>query len=421
MKLKKYTKDEYVKYWDNGEDIDIPEYEFNENHVRGVWISNVGNIDTKATTNVEEYKQQILDILDNVASYNMNTIVFQVRPTSDAYYLSKLNPWSKYITGVEGQDPGFDVLEFVVDEGKKRGIKVHAWMNPYRVSTEAVDTENKSVKDAILEYVNKLDDLNFAKRHPEHVIVDGTNKLVLAPSHPEVIEFVTKSIMEVAENYDVEAVHIDDYFYPYAKIPEELEYDDYLKYRENSNQSLGDFRRMNVDKMIESVHKELKKLLSNKNKKVEFGISPFAIYRAHSSIVDGGWDKGSYHAPDALQCYDRLYSDVYKWMKEGWIDYVTPQVYWPFERVDVTYHDMVKWWHFIAKETNTKLYIGQAICRMGHDELWLNPEEIANQLKFNCQYDQVTGVIFFTYRDMKSDATDIKKQALAEVKKLWVK
>ena len=419
MKLKKFTKDGYVKYWDTQEEIDIPEYIFRQDDVRGVWISNVGNIDTKATTNIEEYKTQICEILDNVKSYNMNTIVFQVRPLSDAYYPSKLNPWSRYITGEEGRDPGFDVLQYVIEEAAVRGIKVHAWMNPYRVSVKPVDTENKTVQEAILEYVNTLDDLNFAKRHPEHVIADGSNKLILAPSHPEVIEFVTASIMEVATRYDVEAVHIDDYFYPYAKIPEEYEHDDYLKYRESPDQSFDDFRRMNVNKMIESVHNELKKLLSNENKKVDFGISPFAVYRTHSSIIETGWDKGSFHSEEALECYHRLYSDVYKWMKEGWIDYVVPQIYWPFEREDITYHDMVKWWHYIAKETNTKLYIGQGLYKMGKLEVWMNKEEMVNQLKFNSQYDQVTGVVMFTYKDLLKGQNEVKDQALDLIKKLW--
>lgn len=419
MKLKKFTKDGYVKYWDTQEEIDIPEYIFRQDDVRGVWISNVGNIDTKATTNIEEYKTQICEILDNVKSYNMNTIVFQVRPLSDAYYPSKLNPWSRYITGEEGRDPGFDVLQYVIEEAAVRGIKVHAWMNPYRVSVKPVDTENKTVQEAILEYVNTLDDLNFAKRHPEHVIADGSNKLILAPSHPEVIDFVTASIMEVATRYDVEAVHIDDYFYPYAKIPEEYEYDDYLKYRESPDQSFDDFRRMNVNKMIASVHNELKKLLSNENKKVDFGISPFAVYRTHSSIIETGWDKGSFHSEEALECYHRLYSDVYKWMKEGWIDYVVPQIYWPFEREDITYHDMVKWWHYIAKETNTKLYIGQGLYKMGKLEVWMNKEEMVNQLKFNSQYDQVTGVVMFTYKDLLKGQNEVKDQALDLIKKLW--
>lgn len=421
MKLYKYQKDETLKYWDTLEEIDIPEYEFNEKDIRGVWVSNVANIDMPRGLEKEALQEYLRNMIANIASYNMNTIVYQVRPTSDAFYSSKLNPWSRFITGTEGKDPGFDVLQFVIDEAKKYNIRIHAWMNPYRVSTAALNLEEKTLEEALNEYVNTLDDLNFAKRHPEHLIVDGANKVILSPSHPEVIDFVTKTIMEVADNYDVEGVHIDDYFYPYAKIPFEREEKDYLKYRLSEEETFDDWRRRNVDMMIKSIHDALKNSFSKTNRKVLFGISPFAIYRTHSSIKEGGWDKGSYNAEGGLQCYSELYSDVYKWMKENWIDYVVPQVYFPFERIDVTYHDLVKWWDNIAKETNTLLYIGQGLYQMGSNEYWQNPEEIANQLKFNCQYKQVTGVIFFTYKDLVKGQNDIKDKSLDTIKALWNK
>ncbi len=415
MKLNKYNSEEFVRYWHNNEIVELPEYKFKEEDVRGVWVSNVVNIDTPKGLSIPEYKEYLINMIDNMASYKINTMIFQVRPNNDAYYPSKYNPWSRYITGVEGKDPGFDVLAFVIDEAKKRGIKVHAWMNPYRVSSASMDQIGKTKE----EYLNELAELNWARRHPEHTILDGTNKIILAPSHPEVIDFVTKTIMEVVENYDVEGVHIDDYFYPYAKIPQELEQADYEKYRLNENQNFDDFRRMNVDKMIENVHNELKKSFSKSGKKVTFGISPFAIYRTHSSIVEGGWDKGSYNAAGALQCYSELYSDVYKWMEEGWIDYVVPQVYFPFERKDVTYHDLTKWWSERCAETNTTLYIGMGLYQMGSNEVWQNPKEIVNQLAYNCNHENVNGTIFFTYRDLVKGQNPIKDQALDELKKIW--
>ncbi len=419
MKLKRYTP-EYLKYWHNKEEIDLPEYIYREDDVRGCWISNVENIDTPKGVSEAEYKDALIKILDNMQSYNMNTAVFQVRPMNDAYYPSKLNPWSRYITGVEGKNPGFDVLQFFIEEAKKRKIKVHAWMNPYRVNNKDITTLNMTKA----EFLNTLSENNWARLHPEHTILDGTNKIILSPSHPEVIEFVTASIMEVAEKYDVEGVHIDDYFYPYAKISEEAEMEDYLKYRESENQSFDDFRRSNVDKMIKSVHDALKKSLSNKNKKVLFGISPFAVYRTHSSIREDGWDKGSYNAKGALQCYSELYSDVYKWMKEGWIDYVVPQNYFSFERRDVTYHDVAWWWSNLCKETGTILYMGQGIYHMGSTEgfgceTWQNPKEIANQLRFNANFDNIKGTIFFTYRDLVPGKNAIKDQALIDLKEMW--
>ncbi len=421
MKLYKLNTDETIKYYGGTEEIDIPEYTFKEKDVRGVWVSNVANIDTPKGLEKEAYQDYLKKMIENIASYNMNTIIFQVRPASDAYYVSKLNPWSRYITGTEGKNPGFDVLQFVIDEAKKYNIKVHAWMNPYRVSVQALNVENQTVEQAKEEYLNSLDDLNFAKRHPEHTIVDGANKIILCPSHPEVIDFVTKSIIEVAENYDVEGVHIDDYFYPYAKIPFEREEQDFIKYRQNENQNFDDWRRSNVDKMIKNIHNELKKSFSKTGRKVQFGISPFAIYRTHISLKEDGWEKGSFHSPGALQCYSELYSDVYKWMKEKWIDYVVPQVYFSFERVDVNYHDLTKWWNNLAKETDTALYIGQALYQMGSNEVWQNKEEMMNQLKFNCQFDHISGTIFFTYKDLVKGQNDIKDAALDSIKQLWKK
>ncbi len=419
MKLQRHTV-EYIKYWHNKEEIDIPEYVFKENDVRGCWISNVANIDTPNNLEKDDYKKYLIGILETMQSYNMNTAVFQVRPLNDAYYPSDLNPWSRFITGTEGKDPGFNVLEFFINEAKKRNIKVHAWMNPYRVSNVSV-TDGKITKD---EYLSSLDEKNFARKHPEHTILDGTGKIILSPSHKEVIEFVSESILEVARKYDVEGVHIDDYFYPYAKIKEDDERNDYLKYRDSENQSFDDFRRSNVDKMIKMVHDKLKALEHETNKKVEFGISPFAVYRTNSSIRPDGWEKGSYNASSALQCYSELYSDVYKWMKEGWIDYVVPQDYFSFDRKDVSYHDVVWWWSNICNETKTKLYIGQGLYQMGSKEgwaceTWQNKEEIANQLKFNCNFPNVLGTIFFTYRDLVPGQNEIKDAALKDIKKMW--
>ena len=152
MKLKRYTP-EYLKYWHNKEEIDIPEYRYREGDVRGCWISNVVNIDTPKITTVEEYKAHLIGILDNMKSYNMNTAVFQVRPCNDAYYPSNINPWSRFITGVEGQDPGFDVFQFFIDEAKKRNITVHAWINPYRIRN-TTDASSLSISNPAYKYLN---------------------------------------------------------------------------------------------------------------------------------------------------------------------------------------------------------------------------------------------------------------------------
>lgn len=410
MKLNKFNSEELVCYYKSTKPVDLPNYEYNEKYVRGIWVSNVVNIDTPIMKDVDSYKEYLVKMIENIASYNINLMIFQVRPTSDAYYESKLNPWSRFITGTEGKNPGFDVLKFVIEEAKKHNIEVHAWMNPYRVSMKSV-TDGTITKE---EYLNNLDDLNFAKRYPEDTILDGNGKIILKPSSERVVKFVTDTIMEVIENYDVTGVHIDDYFYPYAKVPEAEELADYEA--SGKEKSFDDWRRENVDKLIESVHLAMKKSLSKENRTVHFGISPFAIYRTNSSIKEGGWEKGSYHSAGVTECYTDLYSDIYKWMKEGWIDYVVPQIYWPFERKDVNYHDLTKWWSEIAQETNTILYIGHGLYQMGVNEVWANPLEIDNQLRFNQQYPKVAGSIFFTYKDLVPGQNATKDAAIALMK-----
>lgn len=419
MKLQKYTPS-YVKYRHNNEEIDIPEYKYVEENVRGVWIANVANMDTPICENVDEYKQYLISILDNMKSFNMNTAIFHVRPTNDSYYKSSLNPWSKFITGTEGKDPGFDVLEFFIKEASRRNIRVHAWFNPYRVNTVSVDKLGLT-KD---EYLDTLSENNWARLNKEHTILDGVNKIILRPGHQEVIDFVTKSVIEVAEKYDIDAIHMDDFFYPYDPVKDEDEYDDYIKFRKNEQQTLKEWRLENVDKLIEQIHNELTTLYNKTGKYVEFGISPFPIYRTHKSILDTGWEKGSYHSKGAFQCYEGQYSDIYKWMVNGWIDYVVPQDYFSFERPDVSYHDICWWWANICRETNTKLYIGQAIYHLGekegrYHETWQNPEEINNQLKFNCNFDNIKGTIFFTYKYFIKGDNQILNEGLEKLKKLW--
>ncbi|HHU79890.1 MAG: glycoside hydrolase family 10 protein [Bacilli bacterium] len=417
IKLKKYQSDEFVTYYDSDEVVTLPElYEKRPNDVRGVWVSNVANIDTPIMKEKTEYQEYLQKMMENIASYNINTVVFQVRPANDAYYPSKLNPYSRFITGVEGKDPGFDVLDYVINLAKKYNIKIHAWINPYRVSVRSLTNDNLTVE----EYLATLDDLNFAKRNPHLTIQDSSGKLILRPAAPEVIDFVAQTIMEIVENYDVEAVHIDDYFYPYAKIDEALEQEDYDKYA-LPNESFADFRRRNVDNMIKRIYDDLKEFFVKTGRKVLFGISPFSVYRTNKKYKETGWEKGSRHSGGALECYTDLYSDIYKWMKEGWIDYVVPQAYFPFERKDITYHDIVRWWSEISKTTNTTLYIGQGLYQMGAKDKpeWSSPNEIANQLKYNQNFDNIEGTIFFTYHDLVKSDNEIKNQALETIRDLW--
>ena len=199
MKLNKFNSKELVCYYNSTEPIKLPQFKLDENKTRGIWVSNVANIDTPVMKDVESYKEYLVKMVENIASYNINLMIFQVRPTNDAYYKSKLNPWSRFITGVEGKDPGFDVLEFVINEAKKYGIEVHAWMNPYRIAMKTLEQMGMTKE----EYLDTLAENNYARLHKEDTILDGLGKVILKPASDSVIKFVTDTIMEVVDNYDV--------------------------------------------------------------------------------------------------------------------------------------------------------------------------------------------------------------------------
>lgn len=441
--IKIFGREGNVKYFGTDEDVLIPEkYEEKEEELRGVWVSTVANIDIpkmKLDENgqvteegIKEYKEYLLSIINKVKEYNMNTVVFQVRPVNDALYESEMNPWSNVLTGVEGLYPGFDPFGYFMEEAKKANISVHAWINPYRAGRVDIFSVMKDDKPMTKEeWIETLAPNNFARLHPECTILTKQNKLLLDPANEMVREFVSDAIIEIASKYDVKAVHIDDYFYPYEYIadPDEVE-----KAKAVGFEKISDFRRYNVDLMIELIHNKLAKL----DRKVEFGISPFGIYRTDSKYFaeddkdnEKAWELGSNNAAGCTTNYANLYADVFKWMEKGWIDYVAPQDYFDFEnsKVDeegkvscvVKYADLIKWWSWAAKVTNCKLYIGQAIYRVGGEGTWQNPEEIPNQLKYNNLFENIDGTIFFTYHDFLNN----DKEPLVEMRKIlktmWTK
>jgi len=406
-----------VKYYATDQEVQIDTtYKQKNEEFRGVWVSTVHNIDLPLMTSIDEYKAYLLNVIETTASFNMNKIIFQVRPANDAFYQSKMNPWSRFITGTEGQDPGFDVLEFMIFESKKRGIAVHAWMNPYRVSTAEL-TKINTTKE---QYLETLSEMNFARKHPELTILDGINKVILKPASEVVRQYVVDSIMEVIENYDIEGIHIDDYFYPYAKVPDEFEIEDYNA-QKIDEETFSNWRRRNVDLLIEKLSIAVWTFNNNNHRNISFGISPFALFRTNKKLLETGWEKGSMNNPKILQCYDDLYSDIYKWMEQNWIDYVVPQAYFPFEHEHLPYADIVSWWAERALETNTLLYVGQAFYLVGTNEIWQNPEEITNQLIFNNQISNIKGTIFFTLKNFLPSENPYLTEAQQRLKNCWNK
>jgi len=378
--VKRNIDNEIVCYYNTEKPVEIPT-EFTPKKVKALWVSNVVNIDLPVVVgDGEAYKQAINKLLDTCEEFHINTLYFQVRTTNDAFYKSKLNPYSRFLTGIEGKEPPFDVLAWVIQETKKRGIEFHAWCNPYRVSANGTLSQE--------DYLKTCDPHNFAVRHPELLIQDATGKLILNPARDEVKEFIIYSMVELAMNYDVDGVHFDDYFYPYGGLHNE--HDDTAEYHERINleESLGDFRRRHVNDVIKGVHEALKKM----NPSLQFGVSPFGIWKNKDTDPNG-----SNTSPKCSESFVTQYADTVFWVQEGYVDYIVPQIYWEFGHKIAPFADICDFWVDVCKDTDVKLYIGHGAYRLGSKGDWLNSDELTDQLKYANQFEQVDGNVFFTY------------------------
>lgn len=351
----------------------LPTGEQPKNQLRAVWIATVMNIDWPSQTglSVAEQQQQFITILDKVQQMHMNAVIVQIRPTADAFYPSKLFPWSRYLTGVQGQGPGYDPLAFMIEQAHMRNIQFHAWFNPYRVS---MDTD-----------LSKLAPNNPAILHPDWVVSYG-GKLYFNPGIPAVRQYITTGIMEVVKNYDIDGVHFDDYFYPYPvagqAFPDQATYQQYGAGFSN----LGDWRRNNVNKLVQGVSAAIKQVKPY----VQFGISPFGVWRNQSTDPTGSATRAG------VQDYDDLYADTRTWIKNNWIDYIVPQIYWNIGFPPAAYDVLVAWWSHEVDGTHVQLFTGMAVYKIGQSGAWSNPGEMPNQLALNLKYPEVKGEIFYS-------------------------
>lgn len=420
--LKRYIRDGLVTYFGSDEPVMLPDaYVEKTREVRGVWFTTVGNSDFPKVTSVRESQAFLDGVVATLKSYHMNAVMFHVRPQNDAFYPSLLAPWSRFLTGTEGKDPGYDVFGYFVKACQKEHIDVHAWMNPYRVTSSLAG----QTKD---QYLSSLTEENFARKHPSLVIETERGGLILDPSSREVVSYVSSCAYEIAAKYPVKAIHMDDYFYPYDEIKDPLE----EKKIASSGLSRGDFRRANVTSLIKAIHDKLSLLPRH----VDFGISPFGIYRTNTKFASGAtgdeyWERGSANAAGCCTCYGRLSADVVGWMRDKLIDYVVPQDYFDFDNYTkkddgstvtvVQYADLARWWAGMAKETGCRLYMGLAFYRYAREGNWSNPEEIMNQLKYDQAYPEIKGAVFFTYNSLVRQDTPASKQAQERLRELWTK
>ncbi|TDD59837.1 hypothetical protein E1293_46175, partial [Actinomadura darangshiensis] len=345
--------------------------------VRGMWIASVGNTDwpKEPGASAAEQKKQFTRLLDTAKAMNMNAVFMQIRPNSDAFYDSPYEPWSQWITGTQGKDPGYDVLAFMLKEAHARNLEFHAWFNPYRVSRH--------------DDLKKLSPKSPARKHPDWVRKYGEG-LWYDPGLPQVRDLATKAVMDVVGKYDIDAVHFDDYFYPY---PEEGDFPDDAAYKAyGKGMKRADWRRKNVDTLVQSLSASIHKA----KPWVQFGISPFGVWRNKSSDPGGS-------PTSALQSYDDIYADTRTWIKKGWLDYVTPQLYWTIGDPRADYAKLAAWWARQVQGTGVQLTIGQAAYRVGEDAAWKKPAELSRHLTLNAKYPQISGDVFFSASDIAAN------------------
>ena len=348
-----------------------------EKEMRAAWVSTVYNLDwPKTKNNASKQKQELTQLMDKLKGCGINTIVLQVRPESDALYKSSINPWSKYLTGTQGKDPGYDPLAFAVQEAHKRGMELHAWMNPYRVTSSGTD-------------LNALVSSHPARKNPSWVI-KYNGKMYYDPGNPAVVDYLVKTVKEVVDKYDVDGIHFDDYFYPSSSFPDDASYQVYGKGQDRNN-----WRRENVNTLLKRV-----KAVVNARSGCEFGVSPFGIWRNKSAdCPDGSETSGS-------QSYYNMLADSRTWIRKGYVDYIVPQIYWPIGLKVADYSKLVKWWANEVKGYDVDLYIGQGIYKQGQSSHGGQniAKEIKNQIKINKQYSTVKGSMYFSARDIVNNA-----------------
>lgn len=299
---------------------------------RAAWIQSVNGQFRGMPT--EKLKQNLIGQLNSLQKAGINAIIFQVRPEADALYASRLEPWSRFLTGVQGKAPElyWDPMQFMIDECHKRGMEFHAWINPYRTKT--------TLK-------SELAPNHVYNIHPEWFVTYG-DQLYFDPALPESRRHICMVVSDIVSRYDVDAIHMDDYFYPYPIKGKDFPDDASFARFGGGFSNKGDWRRSNVNVLIKKLHETIREI----KPWVKFGVSPFGIYRNESSDPLGSKTKG-------LQNYDDLYADVLLWAREGWIDYNIPQIYWHIGHPVADYETLVKWW---ARNTeNRPLFIGQSV------------------------------------------------------------
>lgn len=346
---------------------------------RAVWVATVKNIDWPSKPGLSSEKQQaeLIAILDEHQKNNINAIFFQIRPAADALYTKSREPWSAFLSGKQGEAPSpfYDPLDFAIKAAHQRGMELHAWINPYRATTDA---------DSLL-----LSKNHITITHPNWVFsYDG--KKYFNPALPEVRAYIKEVVMDVVRNYDIDGVHFDDYFYPYpgkTQLPDSLTF--ITNQRGQTN--IEDWRRENVDLLIKQVSNSIRHAKSY----VKFGVSPFGIWRNKKDDPRGSDSNG-------FSGYSSLYADVYKWAQKGWLDYVNPQIYFPFNYAPAAYEKLTDWW--AQNSFGKHVYIGHGVYRLIEKKNgWDEVSQMPNQIRYLRMNANIQGSVYFSSKSLTNN------------------
>ncbi|TVQ89536.1 MAG: hypothetical protein EA397_14960 [Deltaproteobacteria bacterium] len=352
-----------------------------ERELRGIWLTTVWNIDfpTSSSMSQSAQREELLEILDTVQAAGFNAIFFQVRPEGDAVYASSIEPWSRFLSGTSGQDPGYDPLELILQEGHARNLEVHAWINPYRAKVTASLTMGAG---------------HISVTHPEAVVTYGNNAW-MDPGQEVVQDRLIDVIEDLVTRYDLDGIHFDDYFYPYpisgTPFPDSATYSAYQS--GGGTLSLEDWRRDNVNIMVQRVHEVVRDL----DPTVRFGISPFGIYRP-------GQPPGIL----GLDAYAALYADPVHWSEQGWVDYLAPQLYWPSTQTNQAFSPLIDWWSDLG-DGRHHTFAGLYLSQLGETSAWtLDEFEIQTTLSAAHRSRGSKGNIWFSYRPIHTDRQEVR-------------
>ena len=351
-----------------------PKYEF-----RAAWIATVDNIDwpSRGNYNSDSQRLEFVKMLDMHQRNGLNAVIVQVRPATDAFYPSPYEPWSQWLTGKQGTPPNpyYDPLQFMIDETHKRGMEFHAWCNPYRAVF--------SIKES------SISPSHITRIHPEWFLSYGGTRY-FDPGNKEVQQYVVRVIRDIVQRYDIDAIHFDDYFYPYRIAGKEFPDDEsFAKY--GRGQSHEDWRRSNVDSIILALSQAIKE----EKKFCKFGISPFGVWRNKDKDPEGSDTKAG------QTNYDDLYADILLWLKKGWIDYVAPQLYWEFGHRAAPFEVLLNWWN--QHSYGRHCYIGLGMFKAGSSPPWRDPSQVPRQIQAIRSLDKVQGEIYFSGRTFQGN------------------